>query len=107
MGRPRHFDAHAYRTENEDGVWDSALGCMRTYNILRDKARRFNTDPDIQGLLQEDRALNDNGWLGEYSKGKVNALLRASKLDIEQHAQRGLKYEKLDQLTTELLLGVR
>ena len=42
---PRHFDAHAYRTEDEEGVWDFALGCMRTYNILRAKARRFQEDP--------------------------------------------------------------
>jgi xylose isomerase len=103
---PRHFDAHAYRTEDEDGVWDFALGCMRTYNILRDKARRFNKDPEIQGLLQETRALNGNGWLGAYSKGKVKEI-RTSALDIESYSQRGLKYEKLDQLTTELLLGIR
>ena len=37
----RHFDAHAYRTEDPAGVWDFARGCMRTYLILRDKARRF------------------------------------------------------------------
>jgi xylose isomerase len=103
---PRHFDAHAYRTEDEDGVWDFALGCMRTYNILREKARRFNADPEIQGLLEEIRAMNGNGWLGEYTKEKVKEL-RSSKLDIDQYAQRGLKYEKLDQLTTELLLGIR
>src|SRR5687767_6495855 len=103
---PRHFDAHAYRTEDEDGVWDFALGCMRTYNILRDKARRFNKDPEIQGLLQETRAMNGNGWLGAYSKGKVKEI-RTSALDIDSYSQRGLKYEKLDQLTTELLLGIR
>ena len=38
---PRHFDAHAYRTEDADGVWDFARGCMRTYLILKDKARQF------------------------------------------------------------------
>ena len=38
---PRHFDAHAYRTEDSDGVWDFAAGCMRTYLILKDKVRRF------------------------------------------------------------------
>jgi len=103
---PRHFDAHAYRTEDEDGVWDFALGCMRTYNILREKGRRFNADPEIQGLLGEIRALNGNGWLGGYSRAKVDEL-RAADFDIDQIARRGLKYEKLDQLTTELLLGVR
>src|SRR5689334_7134339 len=50
---PRHFDAHAYRTEDEQGVWDFATGCMRTYNVLKEKARRFNADPEIQALLQE------------------------------------------------------
>ncbi len=38
---PRHFDAHAYRTEDEEGVWDFAAGCMRTYLILKHKARAF------------------------------------------------------------------
>ena len=33
----RHFDAHAYRTEDEEGVWDFARGCMRTYLILKEK----------------------------------------------------------------------
>ncbi len=40
----RHFDAHPYRTEDADGVWDFARGCMRTYLILADKARRFHED---------------------------------------------------------------
>ena len=103
---PRHFDAHAYRTEDEEGVWEFALGCMRSYNILKEKVKRFNSDPEIQGILKEIRALNNNGKLGAYSKKKAGAL-RSYSLDINQHALRGLKYEKLDQLTTELLLGVR
>ena len=44
----RHFDAHAYRTESIEGVWDFARGCMRSYLILRDKVRRFHDDPEIQ-----------------------------------------------------------
>lgn len=103
---PRHFDAHAYRTEDEEGVWDFALGCMRTYNILKEKARRFNEDPEIQGILQEIRELNGDDWLGSYSRERAEAL-RSQKIDINKHAERGLKYEKLDQLTTELLLGIR
>ena len=47
----RHFDAHPYRTEDADGVWDFARGCMRTYLILADKARRFHEDPEIQDAL--------------------------------------------------------
>ena len=48
----RHFDAHAYRTEDADGVWDFARGCMRTYLILREKARRFHEDAEIQEALR-------------------------------------------------------
>jgi xylose isomerase len=103
---PRHFDAHAYRTEDEEGVWDFALGCMRSYNILKDKVKRFNADPEIQGILNEIRTMNGNGKLGSYSRKKAESL-RSEVIDIDRHAQKGLKYEKLDQLTTELLLGVR
>lgn len=103
---PRHFDAHAYRTEDEEGVWDFARGCMRTYNILKEKARRFNADPEIQAILAGIRATDGADWLGSYSRERAERL-RSDSIDIEQHARRGLHYEKLDQLTTELLLGIR
>ena len=45
---PRHFDAHAYRTEDEEGVWDFARGCMRTYLMLKERAwRSWAGDADI------------------------------------------------------------
>ena len=50
---PRHFDAHAYRTEDDEGVKAFARGCMRTYLILKEKAARFNADAEIQALLAE------------------------------------------------------
>ena len=49
----RHFDAHAYRTESAEGVWDFARGCMRTYLILREKVQRFHADAEIQGALAD------------------------------------------------------
>ena len=51
---PRHFDAHAYRTEDADGVWDFARGCMRTYLILKDKARQFAEDRGDSGAARRD-----------------------------------------------------
>ena len=60
-GGPRHFDAHAYRTEDEEGVWDFARGCMRTYRILAERARAFDADPEVRGLLEEP----DGGGVGE------------------------------------------
>jgi xylose isomerase len=104
----RHFDAHAYRTEDYEGVKDFARGCMRTYLILKEKAQRFNQDAEIQTLLAEVQA--DDGamaaYQGAYSAAKAAALKEAS-FDRAALGQRGLAYERLDQLTVELLLGVR
>ena len=105
---PRHFDAHAYRSENADGVWDFARGCMRTYLILKDKARRFAEDREIQALLSEIHAQNpvDAALLRPYSKDAL-AALRARTFDRAALASRSLPYERLDQLVVELLLGLR
>jgi xylose isomerase len=104
----RHFDAHAYRTEDVEGVKDFARGCMRTYLILKEKAERFNTDPEIQDLLLEIRA--DNGSMDEF-KGAYTlekaAALKAYAFDRQALGARGMRYEELDQLVNELLLGVR
>src|SRR6478609_6816738 len=49
----RHFDSLAYRTEDEQGVWDFAAGSMRTYLILKEKVAAFNADSEIQALLAD------------------------------------------------------
>ncbi|MCS6774401.1 MAG: hypothetical protein NZ693_09885, partial [Thermoflexales bacterium] len=104
----RHFDAHAYRTEDYEGVKEFARGCMRTYLILKEKAARWNADPEIQALLAEINA--DDGsmapYLGKYSRQTAEAL-KGLTFDRVGLGQRGLKYERLDQLTVEILLGVR
>jgi xylose isomerase len=104
---PRHFDAHAYRTEDYDGVKDFARGCMRTYLILKEKAARWNADAEIQALLTEAQAAGQGApALNTYSAAHRDALLTAS-FDRTGLAARGLGYERLDQLTIEVLLGVR
>jgi xylose isomerase len=104
----RHYDAHAYRTEDYEGVKDFARGCMRTYLILKEKAAQFNADSEIQSLLKEINA--DDGSMGRYF-GKYNSQkasdLKDASFDRLALGQRGLKYERLDQLTIDLLLGVR
>jgi xylose isomerase len=102
----RHFDSHAYRTEDEAGVWDFALGSMRTYLILKDKADRFNRDPEIQQLLAALRARGGPGERERYSPERVRAL-KAERFDLAALRSQGYAYERLDQLTTELLLGAR
>lgn len=102
---PRHFDAHAYRTEDYEGVRDFAAGCMRTYLILKSKAAQWNSDPEIKALLAE---INDQDVRGarRYSTDHAAGLL-AQDFDRKALASKGLSYERLDQLTTEILLGVR
>jgi xylose isomerase len=107
-GGMRHFDAHAMRTEDAEGVWDFCLGCMRTFKILQEKVRRFNADPEIQGLLAEIRTAEPEleGLMGSYSRANAEAL-RGLAVDRTAVGKAGRRYEKLDQLTVELLLGVR
>ena len=107
---PRHFDAHAYRTEDEAGVWAFARGCMRSYLILKEKVARFQADPAIQALLADLREA-DNSYRGPvagdgYSRDGAERL-QAQAFDVAALAGRGRRYEELDQLVMELLLGVR
>jgi xylose isomerase len=100
---PRHFDAHAYRTEDEEGVKDFARGCMRTYLLLKEKAARWNADPDIQAIV---RALG--GETHEPAEPFQDlAAVKARTFDRAALAAARLPYEQLDQLTMDVLLGVR
>jgi len=104
---PRHFDAHAYRTEDYEGVKEFARGCMRTYLIMKEKAMRWNADAEIQAIV---KAAHEAGQaapsFAKYSSGQRDAVLDAP-LDRTVLAARGLGYEKLDQLTNEIILGIR
>jgi xylose isomerase len=104
----RHFDAHAFRTEDYEGVKEFARGCMRTYLILKEKARQWNADAEIQALLKEINA--DDGsapnWERGYSRDKANTL-KEHTFDRQALGARSLRYERLDQLTMEVLLGTR
>ena len=104
----RHFDAHAFRTEDENGVWDFAAGCMRTYLILKEKAARWNADPEIRQLRDALSTLGgpSAGEPVKFSAEKAKAL-KEQTLDLKAIREQGFAYERLDQLTIEILLGVR
>ena len=102
---PRHFDAHAYRTEDYDGVKDFARGCMRTYLILKEKAQRWNAHQEIQSILKEIVS-------GSASHPEAARYTQAGAADLLAHAfdrdammKKRLPYERLDQLTVEILLS--
>jgi xylose isomerase len=104
---PRHFDAHAYRTEDYEGVKDFARGCMRTYLILKEKGIRWNADKEIQNILGE-LSIAPSGLPQTccYSKSAATALL-GHQFDKDKMLGKRLPYERLDQLTVDILTGAR
>ena len=101
---PLAFDAHSYRNENPDGVWDFVRGCMTTYSTLADRAAHFDALPEVQEAMEaasvaelalatvdgdEAEALKDEAWA------------------LDALAERGYFNERLDQLLVDVLLGVR
>ena len=106
----RHFDAHPYRTEDFDGIWDFARGCMRTYLLLREKVQRFHADEDITKALvtarrQDIHEPTSEGGLGADALDTLREL--AGTYSEDKIAGTGYGHERLDQLVTELLLGLR
>jgi xylose isomerase len=104
---PRHFDAHAYRTEDCAGVKDFARGCMRTYLILKEKAARWNADREIQAILKEITASSRRTPPTNKYSDKGSASLLSHVFDKDAILKKHLPYEMLDQLTVDVLLGVR
>jgi xylose isomerase len=106
---PRHFDFKPPRTEDFDGVWASAAGCMRNYLALKEKANAFREDPAVQEALRASR-LHElaQTTLGE---GEKLADLLADRsafeeFDVDAAAARGMAFEQLDQLAMDHLLGL-
>src|SRR5262249_44589195 len=99
------FDAHPYRTEADP--WDFVDRNMRTYKIMKEKVRLFDENKEIQDLLKEIHAANPQmrGYMARFSKGDAKKLKEMT-FDISALTSRRLPYERLDQLVTELLLGV-
>ncbi|WP_432836625.1 xylose isomerase [Dactylosporangium sp. CA-092794] len=101
----RHFDYKPPRTEDYDGVWESARACMRNYLILRERVRSFRADPDVAAALAAARV--DELHQPTLAEGETIATLRAEEFDVDKLAARGGAFEALDQLAMEHLLGVR
>ena len=81
---------------------------MRTYLLLKDKAKQFNADKEVQSLLAEINQQDESmmGYFGKYSTSKANSL-KKQLFDRVAIANRGLKYERLDQLTIDIITGTR
>jgi xylose isomerase len=105
---PRHFDFKPPRTEDYDGVWASAAGCMRNYLILKERAAAFRADPAVQEALRASRL--DELARPTAEDGLAGLLADRSafeEFDVNAAAERGMAFEVLDQLAMDHLLGVR
>jgi xylose isomerase len=102
----KHFDAHAYRTEDTAGVWDFARGCIRNYLALAAKAREFDTDPRVvEAMAYSGVADLAEPTVGPYSADAA-ARLMGENFDPDALAQRGFGNEALDQLVVDHILGI-
>ena len=102
---PRHFDFKPPRTEDMDGVWASAAGCMRNYLVLRTKALAFRADPAVQQALLDARV--DELAQPSLTAGETIATLRTEDFDPDEAGRRGMAFERLDQLALDYLYGIR
>ena len=106
----RHFDYKPLRTEDMDGVWQSALANMELYITLRERSKEFRADPRVQEALEESgvAALNDP----TLDPGEDHAALLADRgafedYDIEAARTKGYGYARIQRYALEHLLGVR
>ncbi|MFD9904578.1 xylose isomerase [Streptomyces sp. NPDC059063] len=105
---PRHFDFKPPRTEDDDGVWSSAAGCMRNYLILRERSASFRADPEVRAALRDARLHELAQPTAE--DGLAGLLADPSayeEFDLDAAAARGMAFERLDQLAMDHLLGAR
>ena len=102
---PRHFDFKPPRTEDMEGVWDSAAACMRNYLLLRSRTQAFRADPEVQAARVAARL--DELAQTTLAPGETLASMRTQTFDADASAARGMAFEQLDQLALEYLYGIR
>ena len=101
---PRHFDAHAYRNEDADGVWDfAAAACAPTSRSP--SARAASTRCPRSRRRCRPRAWTS--WASRPSGGDRADVLKAEVDQLDALGARGYFNERLDQLLVDVLLGTR
>jgi xylose isomerase len=107
---PRHFDYKPSRTEDFDGVWDSARANIKMYLLLKERAAAFRADPEVQEALAAAKVAE----LGvpTLNPGESYTELLADRsafedFDADAAGAKGYGFVKLNQLAIEHLLGAR
>jgi xylose isomerase len=107
---PRHFDYKPSRTEDYEGVWESAKANMRMYLLLKERAKAFRADPEVQEALAAAKVAElSQSTLGE---GETIADLLADRtawedFDTDAKGEQGYGFVRLNQLAAEHALGAR
>ncbi|MGH3741178.1 MAG: xylose isomerase [Micromonosporaceae bacterium] len=107
---PRHFDYKPLRTEDIDGVWASAAANMRTYLLLRERARAFRADPQVQEALAASKVLDlatPTLAVGESYRELLADRSAYEQFDPDVRGQQGYGFVRLSQLAVEHLMGAR
>ena len=106
----RHFDYKPLRTEDMDGVWESARANMELYIALRERSRAFRADPEVQEAMEAARVAELSiPTLGE-GEGYEQLLEDRSAsedFDIDRARTQGYGFARLQRLAIEHLLRVR
>jgi len=107
---PRHFDYKPMRTEDLDGVWQSAAANMRTYLLLQERAQAFRADPEVQEAMAASRV--PELAVPTLAEGETVDDLLADRsafedFDADAAGVRGYGFGRLDQLAVEHLMGAR
>src|SRR5512133_76107 len=106
----RHFDYKPLRTEDMDGVWQSASANMELYLTLRDRARAFRADPEVQEALEAARV--DELSRPTLSDGETYEQLLADPAAFEDYDRepartQGYGFSRVQRLAVQHLLGAR
>jgi xylose isomerase len=107
---PRHFDYKPARTENIEGVWQSAAANMSTYLLLKERAAAFRADPEVQAAWEQGGvAALATPTLdpGEDVHGLLADRSAFEDYDPTVAGERGYGFVRLNQLAIEHLLGAR
>ncbi|MEY4366560.1 MAG: hypothetical protein RLZZ305_1904 [Actinomycetota bacterium] len=106
---PRHFDYKPSRTEDMDGVWESAAANMRMYLLLKERAAAFRADPEVQEALASARVaeLSSPTLAAGETASDILGDDRIARFDVDAAGAKGYGFVRLHQLAVEHLMGAR
>jgi xylose isomerase len=107
---PRHFDYKPSRTEDYDGVWESAKANMRMYLLLKERAQAFRADPEVQAALEAAKVKElSTPTLGEGETydDLLNDRASFEDYDVDTAGAQGYHFVKLHQLAIDHVLRAR